>query len=258
MLATLRADFYRLFKTKGFWIAQGFIITFIFVSISGQSIGSIGVEDSISSEQTQEAFSIAWTGVTSVNAMSYMMSFFFYCMLPLLVIIVGHDFTKQTYKNILTVGISRTKYFFSQYISFLMIILLQVFYVYIVSFLTGTLFYGAGEDLNLNQVKEWLFVGAVQFLMITAIMTLSCLVIYLTKNNVLAILSAILFPIFVTLANIFFSLDFIQFFDFQNILTDSEFILSGSKELWQSIGTALMTIIVLLSVTVWKFDKVEL
>lgn len=259
MLATIRADFYRLFKTKGFWISQLVIIAFIIMTIGSQSVGNFGVSTEETSKQLTGAFDFAWTGVVSVNAISSMMLFFFYAMLPLLVIIVGHDFTKQTYKNILTVGISRTKYFLSQYLSFALMIFLQVIYVYLVSFLTGTLFYGVGDGFGLKQVQEWAFTGLVQFLMIMGIMTFSCLITYVSKNNIFAVLTAIVFPMVVTLLTMFFqNATWLQLFDFQSVMTDAGFILSGTKELTHTLLAAGGTIIALLGITIWRFNQIEL
>lgn len=261
MIATFRADFYRLFKTKGFWLSQLFIIGFIFISIASQSVGQVGVNlgDAAQETSSQSQYAMEWTGIISVQAVTSMMTMFLYAMLPMLVIIVGHDFSKKTYKNILTVGVSRTKYFLSQYVSFAIMILLQVFYIYMASFLTGTLFYGVGSGFNQKQLLNWIMTASVQFIMIMAILTISCFVTYLTKNNVLSILTAIILPIILTLLSFMFqNAEWVSLFDFQNILGDTEFILSRSNELYQSILVALNTILIFLMLTIYQFNKSEL
>ncbi|MGX4686883.1 ABC transporter permease [Vagococcus sp. JNUCC 83] len=259
MIATFKADFYRLFKTKGFWLSQLFIIGFIFISIASQSVGQVGVNLEESTQETAAQYAMKWTGIISVQAVTSMMTMFFYAMLPMLVIIIGHDFSKKTYKNILTVGVSRTKYFLSQYISFAIMIFLQVIYIYLASFLTGTLFYGVGSGFNQKQLLNWLMTASVQFIMIMAILTISCFVTYLTKNNVLSILTAIILPIILTLLGFMFkNAEWVSLFDFQNTLGDTEFILSRSNELYQSILVALSTILVFLMLTIYQFNKSEL
>lgn len=259
MLATIRADFYRLFRTKGFWITQLVMILFIVVTIASQSVGTVGVGTPDSMNAMETSFDIKWTGMISVSAVTSMMSFFLYAMLPMLVMIIGHDFTKQTYKNILTVGVSRTKYVLSQYISFALMVLLQVVYIYVASFVTGSVLYGVGAGFDFEQVKDWLFAGLVQFLMIMAIMTLSCLITYVTKNNIFSVITAILFPIITSvLVLIFKDVKWIGMFDFQSFLSASDYLVSGAKEVTQSIIAAIGTIIVLLSITLWKFNRIEL
>lgn len=259
MIATFRADFYRLFKTKGFWLSQLFIIGFIFISIASQSVGQVGVNLGDATQETTSQYAMKWTGIISVQAVTSMMTMFFYAMLPMLVIIIGHDFSKKTYKNILTVGVSRTKYFLSQYVSFTMMILLQVFYIYMASFLTGTLFYGVGNGFNQKLLLDWIMTAGVQFIMIMAILTISCFITYLTKNNVLSILTAIILPIVLTLLSFMFqNTKWISLFDFQSVLGDTDFILSGSNDLYQSILVALSTILVFLMLTIYQFNKSEL
>lgn len=259
MISTIRADFYRLFRTKGFWISQLLLIAFIFASIAGQTVGQVGVNLEDTAGTASDAFAMDWTGVISVNAMTSMMQLFVYFMLPLLVIIIGHDFTKETYKNILTVGVSRTKYFLSQYLSFAFMILLQVFYIYMVSFLTGMLFYGVGEGFNTNQIREWLFTGMIQFITIMAIMTISCFVTYLTRSNVLSIIIAVAFPFIpVLLTLIFPNTEWLRFFDFQSIISNPAFIINNAKETSQVTITALLTIAILLTATTHQFKKMDL
>lgn len=259
MIATFIADFYRLFKTKGFWLSQLFIIGFIFISIASQSVGQVGVNLGDATQETTSQYAMKWTGIISVQAVTSMMTMFFYAMLPMLVIIIGHDFSKKTYKNILTVGVSRTKYFLSQYVSFTMMILLQVFYIYMASFLTGTLFYGVGNGFNQKLLLDWIMTAGVQFIMIMAILTISCFITYLTKNNVLSILTAIILPIVLTLLSFMFqNTKWISLFDFQSVLGDTDFILSGSNDLYQSILVALSTILVFLMLTIYQFNKSEL
>lgn len=259
MFATVRADFYRLFRTKGFWISQILLILFIFSSIAGQNVATVGVNSNETISSKEAAFSIEWTGVISVNAITSMMPMFLYFMLPLLVIIIGHDFTKETYKNILTVGVSRTKYFFSQFISFAFMIFVQIVYIYSVSFLTGTLFYGVGDGFDLNQIKDWLFTGMIQFILIMAILTISCLIMYLTKNNVLAVIIAVAFPLIPSLFTLIFpNVSWIKWFDFQGLMTDPNLILSGVKEVGQTSIVAIVTIVGLLLLTTRHFNRMEL
>lgn len=259
MIATTKADFYRLFRTKGFWISQFIIIGIIFISIASQAVGQVGVNLEESAQEIESQFSMQWTGVTSVEAITSMMGIFFYTMLPMMVIIIGHDFSKKTYKNILTVGVSRTKYFLAQYISFAMMIFLQVFYIYAVSFLTGTLFYGVGDGFNSKQLLNWLFVGIIQFLMIMAILTISCFVTYLTKNSVLAILTAIFIQLLIPIMSfIFKDINWINHFDFYNLMGETSFLLNKSGEMYQSTFAALGTIIVFLLITIIQFNKSEL
>lgn len=56
MINTIRADFYRLFYSKGFYITQLFLIVVIVLSIWTEALGSVGISgESLSITRTNSS-----------------------------------------------------------------------------------------------------------------------------------------------------------------------------------------------------------
>ncbi len=193
MLNMLKADFYRLSKIKGFWITQALILLFVFMTIKTSTVGHLGVVDGQELQQAAQSYGESWNGVVSVSAVQSMGDALLYFMLPLLVFIIGTDFTKGTYKNILTVGVSRYKYFFSKLTSFTIVLTIQLIMIYMVAFLTGFVLNGAG-DVTIDFIKNTLEVLGVQMIFLLAITVLASALLFITKNNVVSIIFTIVFP----------------------------------------------------------------
>lgn len=107
MIKAIQADFYRLLRSKGYWITQVAMLAFLTLTVYLQAIGGVG----INTESPQEALSaveamqaMTWTSEVSLTLVTSMASMLIYFCLPLFVMIIGHDLTRKTYKNILTTG----------------------------------------------------------------------------------------------------------------------------------------------------------
>lgn len=121
MINAIRADFYRLLHTKGFFITQIALILIIIVSVFTQALGSAGVMTEQLKHLQSGALDLKWDSYQTVIAMSTMAAYLIYFSLPLFVMILGYDLTKKTYKNQLAIGISRWYFFMSKYLIFLLI-----------------------------------------------------------------------------------------------------------------------------------------
>lgn len=259
MINTIRADFYRLKHTKGFWIAQLILILFITFSIFNQATGSVGISAQDMMEETSAVKEIPWTGTVSLVTMSSMAIFVLYFIIPLFVIALGHDFSKETYKNSLTVGVSRSKYFFSKYITLVLITALQLAYFYLMSFITGSVLNGFGDDFGKTFLWETLQSFALQLLFIMAILSFSVCLLYLTSNVIAAILTAVILPIVINLLQFFFQkITLFSWLDFQSIA--SQMMMTGltDPDLPKQILTALITMGLLIIISLTTFKKREL
>lgn len=198
MLNMIRADFYRLAKTRGFWITQIVIIAFLFMTVSSSTMGHVGVSSQDSIEQIDKMYEMRWDGATAVSAIQTMGEFLLYFILPLLVFVIGNDFSKETYKNILTVGVSRYKYFFSKLVSFIIVLIFQLIMVYMTSFITGTIFNGAG-DITMEFLTDTLKIMSIQILFLVAITIMSSLLLFVTKSNIISVISTLVLPLVIVI-----------------------------------------------------------
>ncbi|MGO2100087.1 ABC transporter permease [Vagococcus salmoninarum] len=260
MLNTIRADFYRLSKTKGFWITQGLLIILVLVSILSQAVGSVGVSSpETMDELTNATKSVNWTGIVSVEMLSTMSSLLIYFIIPLLVMAVGYDFSKQTYKNSLTVGVSRTKFYFSKYITLSLLILLQLFYYIAVVFIVGSLINGIGVGFGLAYIGKTCLVIISQYLFLMAIFSVSTFALFLTRSNVAAILATILLPIVISILTLTLpKVTFLKYLDFQGLLSLGTHIDLSTGEIYPYLFASLVTIILAISSTLITFNQQEL
>lgn len=111
MLHTIHADFYRLFRSKGFWISEIILALNIISGVLLGGTGHVGVETG--AKQAVKSAS-SWTGVGSLINYSSSISMTVLFTLIVVSIILGVDLAQKLYKNNLTSGISRSGFFFRQ------------------------------------------------------------------------------------------------------------------------------------------------
>ncbi|WP_040977723.1 ABC transporter permease [Oceanobacillus jeddahense] len=215
MINAMRADFYRLFRTKGFYITQLLLILFVIISVSAEATGSVGVVDSDEMAGMQSHLQVHdWDSYQTFIAFSSMASFLIYFCLPLLVMIVGYDFVHQSYKNQLTSGVSRLQYFGSKYFIFAVVTALQFIFYYTSAFVTAAVTNGIGTAPTYFWIHALQTIG-VQFIAFQAIFMISLCILVITFSNVSGIISVIVIPLIINVLSAFFTMDWLKYFDFQ-------------------------------------------
>ena len=110
MIHTIQADFYRLFRSKGFWITE--VILFALM-LMGATVGATGQLMAIQTEEP-DIPTHGWNGVQAlINASSQGSNLVFLCIV-LTCLVLGVDLIGKLYKNSLTVGVSRTEFFLAK------------------------------------------------------------------------------------------------------------------------------------------------
>ena len=166
MIHTIQADFYRLFRSKGFWITE--IILFALM-LMGASIGATGHLMSIQAEES-EIPTQGWNGVQAlINASSQGSNLVFLCII-LACLVLGVDLIGKLYKNNLTVGVSRTEFFLAKAFVLACIALLQVIICLVIAFIPATILNGFGTMPD----------GFIGNLLITIFLQLFCLLAWLS------------------------------------------------------------------------------
>lgn len=256
MINTLRADFYRLLHTRGFWLTQAALVVIIVGSVLSQSAISFMVNDVQTTPQLNET--LPWTGPVALEGINSMMSVLLYLLWPLLVITMGQDFSKLTYKNNLTVGVSRSAYFFAKYLTMTTIAALQLLYLYVVSFVTGTLLNGLGElppHYFLDVSRYYLL----HLLLLSAIMSFAIFMLYLTGNLIATVLTGVLTPVILAVLPLSRpKVEWLQYFDFQGIADNLMTVGLESLPLPAIILAATATILLMVSASLLVFNRREL
>ncbi|GEN89719.1 ABC-2 transporter permease [Oceanobacillus sp. FSL W8-0428] len=215
MVNAVRADLYRLFHTKGFYITQFLLILFVVISVSAEATGNVGVNTLEEPTDMQSHLQVHdWDSYQTFIAFSSMASFLIYFCLPLLVMIAGYDFVHKSYKNQLTSGVSRLQYFGSKYLIFIVVTALQFLFYYTFAFLTAAVKNGIGtapKDFWMNALQT---IG-IQFIAFQAIFIIGLCILVITFSNVSSVIIIIVIPLIINVLSAFFNIGWLKYFDFQ-------------------------------------------
>lgn len=253
MTHLMEADFYRLFRSKGFWINQILLITATISMVLSKIGGFVGVQESLE-QAIGGNVQITWTAEQTLIASAQMAPILLYFFIILFTIVVGYDLVHETLKNLITTGVSRLKFFILKYLIFLLMTGLQFVFYYALAFIVGGLKNGIGTfgaDYWLKFFQAFLL----QFIALQAIFAIAFLVIYLLNSSVIAVLSVIVLTLLVSIFATQFSstLKFIAYFDFQSHLG---LAIRASGEYWtRSIIVSLSVIVICLFSAYTHFKK---
>lgn len=256
MLNMIRADFYRIFRSRSLYITEVILIIFVVLLIFAKQIGTFGVMSATSTGFLDKINSIKnFTGTNSLMLFSFTANVLLYFSLPLVTLSVGHDLAHRTIKNLLTSGINRCQFYLSKYVVFLIISGLQMISYYGIVFIVGTIKNGLGT-VEHNIISHFLRVFTVQYLAFQAIFALAFLILYLTFKTAATVTAVILLPSILTVINIAliesYKIHTFKFFDFSaNISTTWNN--KVSSHFWLYSCLAALVVIVLANLASFNF-----
>ena len=140
MLHTIQADFYRLVRSKGFWITEAILVLNILSGVIFGATGHVGVNTESKLPQATEV----WTGFKALTNYSASISVTILFTIIVITLVLGTDLTQNLYKNSLAYGVSRTSYYFAKSAVVLTIALFQFLVSYGLVFLLASLYNGIG------------------------------------------------------------------------------------------------------------------
>ena len=177
MIHTIQADFYRLFRSKGFWITE--FILFVLM-LMGAIFGATGHLMAIQTEEP-EIPTHGWDGIQAlINASSNDSNLVFLCII-LTCLVLGVDLIGKLYKNSLTVGVSRTEFFLAKFFVLASIALLQLITSLVIAFIPATLLNGLGTMPD-GFVTNLFLTISLQFLCLLAWLSIVSFILYLTHS----------------------------------------------------------------------------
>lgn len=177
MIHTIQADFYRLFRSKGFWITEVILFTLM---LMGASIGATGHLMAIQTEEP-EIPTQGWNGVQAlINASSQGSNLVFLCIV-LACLVLGVDLIGKLYKNNLTVGVSRTEFFLAKAFVLACIGLSQLIIGLVIAFIPATILNGFGTmpDGFIGNLLVTIFL---QFLCLLAWLSIVSFILYVSHS----------------------------------------------------------------------------
>lgn len=180
MIHTIQADFYRLFRSKGFWITE-FILFALALMLMGATIGATGHLMSVNTTPETEFPTKGWDGVQAlINASSNGSNLVFLCIV-LACLVLGVDLIGKLYKNSLTVGVSRTEFFLAKTFVLASIALLQLVASLVIAFVPSTLLNGLGTMPD-GFIGDLLITISLQFLCLLAWISIVSFILYVSHS----------------------------------------------------------------------------
>ncbi|WP_247934330.1 ABC transporter permease [Streptococcus mitis] len=180
MIHTIQADFYRLFRSKGFWITE--LILFALM-LMGATFGATGhfVSVNTSTNAETELPSKGWDGIQAlINTSSNSSNLVFLCII-LACLVLGVDLIGKLYKNSLTVGVSRTEFFLAKSVVLASIALMQILVSLVIAFVPATILNGLGT-MPEGFIGNLLLTISLQFLCILAWLSIVSFILYVTHS----------------------------------------------------------------------------
>ena len=178
MIHTIQADFYRLFRSKGFWITE--FILFVLM-LMGATIGATGHLMSVNTTPETEFPTKGWDGIQAlINASSNGSNLVFLCII-LACLVLGVDLIGKLYKNSLTVGVSRTEFFLAKSFVLASIAFLQLIASLVIAFIPATILNGFGTmpDGFIGNLLVTIFL---QFLCLLAWLSIVSFILYVSHS----------------------------------------------------------------------------
>ena len=199
MIHTIQADFYRLFRSKGFWITE--FILFVLMLL-GATIGATGHLMSVQ-PAPPETPTHGWDGIQAlINASSNDSNLVFLCII-LTCLVLGVDLIGKLYKNSLTVGVSRTEFFLAKSFVLASIALLQLIASLVIAFVPSTLLNGLGTIPD-GFVTNLLLMIFLQFLCLLAWLSIISFILYLTHSYLAVFIGYLISSIILSMPMIIF------------------------------------------------------
>ena len=180
MIHTIQADFYRLFRSKGFWITE---LVLFALMLMGATFGAKGqiISVSTSTNAETELPSKGWDGIQAlINTSSNSSNLVFLCII-LACLVLGVDLIGKLYKNSLTVGVSRTEFFLAKFFVLASIALMQIFVSLVIAFVPASVLNGFGT-MPEGFIGNLLLTIALQFLCLLAWLSIVSFILYVTHS----------------------------------------------------------------------------
>ena len=177
MIHTIQADFYRLFRSKGFWITE--FILFVLMLL-GATIGATGHLMSVQTAPP-ETPTHGWNGIEAlINVSNNGSNLVFLCII-LVCLVLGVDLIGKLYKNSLTVGVSRTEFFLAKGFVLASIAFLQLIVSLVIAFIPATILNGLGTmpDGFIGNLLVTIFL---QFLCLLAWLSIVSFILYVSHS----------------------------------------------------------------------------
>ena len=144
MIQTIRADFYRLFHSKGFWITEFVLLANILIGVLYKVTSRFGTSISTDGQNITQQVPVKMTGINALAHFSGNSDNVIFFTLIVVCLLLGVDLSRKLYKNSLAHGISRTEFFLSKTLVSFVVAIFQFILLLGLSFIIASSINGIG------------------------------------------------------------------------------------------------------------------
>ncbi len=177
----IRADLYRLVRSKGLYITIGIYLFFIIMQALASSVGTMGVQTELPSEQGVAP--LVFTGMTAPFEMMKAGDNLLFFLLPFIIFIGAADFSSGTAKNVLANGVNRTKYYLSKLISTSVVCFFLMLIMVVISMICGTIKNGFGGAFDADYMMKLAKPFFSQLLLCLGVNSFGIFIAFITKRT---------------------------------------------------------------------------
>lgn len=244
MLNQIRADFYRQSRTLGFYLTL--IVTCIYggVVTYNESVGGISVNPPVGSTRLLDRLAQkSWSVLDGLHSSMFSTSALLYVFIAFFVIVFGHEFSQQLYKNTLLTGISRLGFILAKYLMLLLDILMTMALFYATVVITG-LVDGRAWGATAQQLgQESLIIWLLAAFFISVIFSFAILLLLATNSQVISAIFIVIWPVVIALLHQFLSWSWLRYFDFFNTTIQIATKQLSTSMQFRYLGVSLLSLI---------------
>ena len=144
MIQTIRADFYRLFHSKGFWITEFVLLANILLGVLYKVTSRFGTSIPTDGQNITQQAPVKMTGINALAHFSGHSDSIIFFTLIVVCLLLGVDLSRKLYKNSLAHGISRTEFFLSKTLVSFVVAIFQFILLLGLSFIIASSINGIG------------------------------------------------------------------------------------------------------------------
>lgn len=212
MINQLRADFYRQTHTLGHYLLLILVILFSIVVVYSKQVGGVMVSAPV--DVLERLSTVPWTLLSGIRGLTISSSVLMYAFISIFVMVIGYEFSQQTYKNTLVSGISRSGFIIAKFVTMLLDIFMQI----VIFFLAGIL---TGMALGRNVGTSWanlfgttLLTALIVAFFIGVVFSMAIVILMLTGSLIGSAVFIIIFPLLVSIISMISKWDWLKYIDF--------------------------------------------
>ena len=181
MIQTIRADFYRLFHSKGFWITELVLLANILIGVLYKVTSRFGTSIEMDGQNVAQKASIKMTGINALAHFSGNSDSVIFFTLIVVCLLLGVDLSRKLYKNSLAHGISRTEFFLSKTLVSFVVAIFQFILLLGLSFIIASAINGIGTAPT-GFFGQFLLTILVQLIITIAWISIVSFVLYISHS----------------------------------------------------------------------------